>query len=512
MRPRAFDDDSVLFIFFFHGVFLRPSWKQSPIVSHVYSSRKVYTIFAWCFRCFQAGVLDRNIAALKFPLYNIVMEKITFRTRVKKAPRSPGVYYFSAGRKIVYIGKAENLRDRLCSYAHASNMHTPAKEKMLENSTGISWDVMPSAIEALIEEARLIKKHRPKFNVLLRDDKNYFFVAYTKELFPKIFVTHQRQTTTLTPTVSRFVGPFTDGRSLKSALYALRKIFPFCTCRETHRRPCARAEIGACLGVCCLSDKTASPYNDTVERKTRYKKHVRIVIDILSGKRASVLQKLERAMRNASVAQDFERAIAQRDQFFALQNIFAHRAPLVRDSELDNQKALCHLKILLKLRAYPERIEAYDISNFSGTNATGSMVVFIDGKPQKNAYRKFNIARAVPNDTGMMKELLMRRLRHREWPYPDLIIVDGGKGQLGAARLALASEKLSIPVAALAKREEELHLPARKAPYPLRRLPSPLLHFAQHIRNEAHRFAIAHHRRRRTRTLLGNSVAKRRFS
>lgn len=451
-----------------------------------------------------------DIAAFEFQLYNIVMKKITLKTRTKEAPRSPGVYYFSAGKKIIYIGKAENLRERLRSYAGSE--HTPAKKKMLENATGICWSVTTSAIEALIEEARLIKKHRPRFNVLLRDDKNYFFVACTKEPFPKFFLTHQRHTVKKTPAVSRFVGPFTDGRAVKSALRALRKIFPFCTCRETHRRPCARAEIGACLGVCCLSNNAASPYADAAERKMRHKKNAHAIIDILSGKRASVLKKLERAMHNASAAHDFERAIALRDQLSALQNIFAHRAPLLRDSKTDSQKALRHLKTLFRLGAYPERIEAYDISNLSGTSATGSMVVFIDGEPQKSAYRTFNIANAEPDDTGMIKELLTRRLRHREWPYPDLIIVDGGKGQLGAAQRALASKGVSIPVAALAKREEELYLPARKAPYPLRRLPPPLLHFAQRIRNEAHRFAIVHHRKRRKRTLLGNSAKKRQHS
>lgn len=425
------------------------------------------------------------------------------REKIKKAPQTPGVYYFCRKRAPLYVGKAQNLRARLLSYF--SGTLAPIKKKMVAQTTDIAWKELSSPIAALIEEARMIKRHQPRFNVLLRDDKNYFFAAITKEAYPRIFITHQTKTRKLKQPVFVLIGPFTDGNALKSVLRMLRRIFPFCTCTQTHQRMCARAEIGLCPGVCCVDEKiTREIFGNWRERQAQYKRNIRAIRNILSGKHVALLSRLKREMVWASKKEQFEKAIMLRSKIAALQNIFAHRAPLARDIEADRQKALFQLKTLLKLPSPPQRIEAYDISHTSGKEAAGSLVVFVDGLPGREAYRRFRVRAAGPDDTAMMQEVLTRRFRHNEWPTPDLIIVDGGKPQLGAALAALHKSGKRIPIAALAKREEELYIPGRRNPFALKTLPPSLLHLAQHIRDEAHRFAISYHKLRRKKSLLEN--------
>ena len=427
-------------------------------------------------------------------------------------PKSPGVYFFREKKKIIYVGKAQNLKIRLASYFNGRSPDT-RKKQMTAQAGSLTWQKTESDVEALILEAELIKKHRPKYNVLMRDDKQYLYVVFTREEFPKIIFTHQ-------PTKNQtHIGPFTDAWAVRYILKSLRRAFPYCTCKEIHKRRCQMAEIGRCLGVCCL-DKSKFEAAEYSGLKKTYQKNIRYIKNILSGKHNRVRSVLEKEMKKASYRQNYEMAGQILNQIQALENIFKHRFIIKRDDIIYKNKGLEYLRNLLDLKKPPKRIEAYDISNIQGKFAVGSMVVFTEGQPDKNEYRKFRIRMPnQPNDTAMIREILTRRLNHPEWPLPDVILIDGGKPQLNAAlaifrhrppsRKASAEHSKSedIKVIALAKREEELYLPAQ-AGLPdgkiikLKNGPPSLLHLSQHLRNEAHRFAITYHRKRRSAKYL----------
>ncbi|MBI2023854.1 GIY-YIG nuclease family protein [Candidatus Giovannonibacteria bacterium] len=413
------------------------------------------------------------------------------RSDFKKAPSGAGIYFFRDSRgRIIYVGKAQNLKLRLLSYADFGRAEI-RKHKMLKEAMTIEWHELSSDIEALIEEAIAIKQHRPRYNIVFRDDKQYFFVGFSRGRFPRIILTHQR--------IKEFdlIGPFTDGGSLKSVLGSLRRIFPYCICKEKHKRPCVRSEIGRCLEICCLKNP---PEND--QREKIYKKNIRAIKNVLRGKRQDVLKSLEREMKEFSKKQNFEEAKKRHDQIHALENIFRHRHIIRRELNPERAKALLLAKDILGLPDIPIRIEGYDISNLQGTNAVGSMVVFEEGEPKKSDYRLFKIRlKNTPDDTAMHREVLSRRLKHEEWPLPDLILIDGGLGQWNATKKVLNNFELNTPLASLAKKEEELWLGKNKK-IQLKKMPVSLLHLFQHIRNESHRFAINFHRNSRSKNLF----------
>ena len=437
-------------------------------------------------------------------------------------PQNAGVYFFKNSRgKILYIGKAANLRARL-------------RSRILPKETeSISWEVLGSEVEALIREAELIKKYRPKYNVLMRDDKQYFYVGFTHstssgqaEKFPKIFVTHQRNRE------ADYIGPFTEGGALRSVLKTLRHAFPYCTCKKPHKNLCLNTRIGRCLGHCCVAQKVPREnfaQRDGVSKAIRqqanmrvleqdlsalgkYQKNIRAIKQILSGKNKSLVRRLKKEMHKLSDAKKYEEAGKARNQIYALEKIFAHRGVIKQDLPTESAKALRALESILKIGEI-KRIEAYDVANIQGKFAYGSMAVFIDGKPTKENYRLFKI-RSVrsSNDPAMLKEVIFRRLKHREWPYPQVIIVDGGKPQLSAAKAALNPSKSplrkgrKLKIIALTKNKkhigDHIFIEKQRNPIALERLPEPLKNLILHLDSEAHRFAISHYRKLHRKSLL----------
>jgi excinuclease ABC subunit C len=433
-------------------------------------------------------------------------------TELRKAPQKAGVYFFKKGNTILYIGKAANLRARLSSYARLADLDG-AKRAMVKAAASLLWEETANDIEALIREAMLIKRHRPQYNIMLRDDKNYVFVGFTKEKYPRIFTTHQpfagaqNQKSKIKNQID-YIGPFTSGLALKTTLRLLRKIFPYCTCKRPHKRACQYAQLGLCLGFCC--SKLSKSFLQTTDVKSdvlAYRKNIRAIKDVLRGKRISVAHALKKELAQHAKKREYEKAAAVRDQLAALERIFAHRPFLRNDIEMEHEKGLRLLTTVAKLSSLPRRIEAYDISHHKGKESVGSMVVFEDGVPAKSQYRKFKIRQVTGiNDPAMIQEILMRRVRHTEWPMPDFMLIDGGKPQLHAALASLRSinspfshgknkSYTYVTIAALAKREEELYF-SNKPPIALKTMPPPLLHLLQHLRNEAHRFAITFSRSR----------------
>src|SRR3989338_5253242 len=396
----------------------------------------------------------------------------------KKIPINPGVYTFrSRGGIPLYIGKASNLRKRLVSYWRR-NVSDKIK-MMLAEATKVDWIETGSEIDALIKEAELIKAYITKYNILMRDDKNYFCVGITKEKFPRIFITHQPFASAQRQKIKEYIGPFTSGAALKSTLRLLRSVFPYCTCTEVHKRPCLNSEIGHCPGYCCfqpaqssniLHPPTQAENVGTLEVNGKeYRKNIRGIIAVLCGRKKKLLAGLKREMREASKRREFEKAAKVRDQVLGLENIAGHS--VLTNRELmqrphDWSKIQKNLEIILGIKV--SRAEGYDISNISGTEATGSMVVFTEGRPDKDQYRKFKIGTvAEPNDIAMHKEVIKRRLQHPEWKFPDLMLIDGGKAQLNAALSVVKSSGLRIKVASLAKREEELYIEGKNLPIKL---------------------------------------------
>ncbi len=427
-------------------------------------------------------------------------------------PEASGVYLFKdISGKIVYVGKAVNLKARAKSY-FVKNPLSGIKSLMISEIAKIDHQATDTEIDALILESQLIKKHRPKYNVTLKDDKNYFYVAFTDDEFPKLFITHQpskeksEKRKVKSGQKNIVLGPYTDGQALKSTLKYLRKIFPYCTCKSDHKNKCLKTHIGLCVGICCAKDKSKFSSDD----KKTYKKNINSLVAILSGRKTSILKSMGKEMRIATRNEDFEKAAKIRDQANGLSNVFEHRVfrnfePLRRDA-INVVKIKSGLSELFGKEI--QRVEFYDVSNIQGELATASMVVFDGQAINKKEYRKFKIKTVLgADDPRMMEEVLMRRFKHsvlsseEKWPMPDLVIVDGGITQLGAAMKVLSVYGLKdVRVASLAKKEERLFLSPINTVL-LSGLPSDLGLFIRNLRDEAHRLAIGYHKKLRHKKL-----------
>jgi len=414
------------------------------------------------------------------------MEKVEIISinKIENLPKTSGVYLFytkSLNPKPyaltpIYIGKAINIKSRVKNHfsqpSYRDNLFIDKVDKIGFINTN-------SEIEALILEANLIKKYQPKYNVIWKDDKNYFYVAIAQnnQKIPYIFITHQLQTTNYKlPT--KYIGPFVEGQALKKTLRFLRKAFPYYTSARHPKIKCTYCHLDLCPG----------PQLNLPE----YKKNIKKLILILQGKRSAVIKSLRKEMKIASRASQFEEAGKIRDRIFALQQIMNH-THILENSKLEVQNP--------KLKG---RIECYDVSNIQGKLATGSMVVFINGRPDKSQYKKFKIKmKNEPNDIAMLKEVLQRRFAHPEWPYPNAILIDGGKAQLNIAIKVREQFHRIVPlVMSIAKGKQELYIEGRKNPIPLKQLPQEIYNLVKQLDDEAHRFAITYHKKLRKKNLL----------
>ncbi|MDP2872293.1 MAG: excinuclease ABC subunit UvrC [Bacillota bacterium] len=547
--------------------------------------------------------------------------------KLELLPDAPGVYLFhDAAGKPLYVGKARSLRQRVRSYFAPSRDLGPRKENMVAQVQDVDYIVTATPVEALILEANLIKRHHPKYNITLRDDKQYPYVRVgLGEDYPGVTLVRARGADD-----ARYFGPYTQSRALRGTLQALRRVFPYRTCRRVQERPraCLDHFIGRCLAP-CLGRVTPEEYGEMISR----------LILFLSGRGDEVSEQLEQRMRTAAGELAFESAAAYRDQLRAFGSILAgqkiessslvdrdvvavatdpveacaqvfffRRGKLVgresfplrgaepgreaeamsafltqfysvaaetprevllstdvedrglveawltglrgrkvslavprrgegarlmemalrnaglaleerrrrRGSEDETVQAdLIALADALGLEDYPQRIECYDVSNISGRDPAASMVVFEGGKPRKEDYRHFRLRTAGPDDYAMMREVLHRRLRHRRTGtqgasteadsfdvLPDLIIVDGGRGHVQVASEVLQDEGLgTIAVFGLAK-EQEILYPPGGAPPVVMPAGSGALFTLMRLRDEAHRFALAYHRKLRARRSL----------
>src|SRR3989304_2547472 len=351
------------------------------------------------------------------------MDKDKLISKIQKFPDNPGVYIMrDSKRKPLYIGKASSLRHRVLSYFQRSQ--ELRIEQMLNQLKNIEVKETDSIIEALFLENELIKKYQPKYNLKLKDDKTFLGIFITKEDWPKIV---PARTTQKLP-ADEFYGPFPSADEVRDALQIIRKIFPFrVSCQPLSGKVCFEYHLGMCPGVCAGKISQED-----------YQKTIRQIKSFLKGRKREVIRDLEKEMRLAARKLEFEKASRLRDRTFALKHI--QDVALITEENLKNPQDV------------PGRIEAYDVSNISGAFVTGSLVVFSAGLIDKNEYRKFKDKKVKgADDVSSLKEILNRRLNHSEWAMPDLILIDGGKGQVNGAREVLAGRRLNIPVVGIAK-------------------------------------------------------------
>ena len=362
--------------------------------------------------------------------------------KLKTLPRTPGVYFHkSASGEIIYVGKAAVLKNRVRQYFQDSRGRDNKTMALVAEIADTDWIETESEVDALFLESEMVKRYMPRYNVLLRDDKSQMYVRIDmKSEWPTVSFTRNPA-----DDGAEYVGPFYNGFALKKALRYLRRVFPYLTRR---RRP-GQSKLDEDLGLSPrLSDGTEL-----------YKANLRKLISYIKGNRKAIAAELERDMKTAARLHDFERAADLRNKLSAMREL--QRRVCFGDKEfldISKDKALADLAKLLGLNDIPVRIEGYDISHMSGRQVVASMVVFTNGASDRAEYRKFKVSEK-NDDTGNIYQTIFRRLSERHlksWGRPDLLLIDGGKGQLAAAIRARDERGVTVPVVSIAKREEEL--------------------------------------------------------
>jgi len=514
---------------------------------------------------------------------------------LSKVPENPGCYLYKDSKgNIIYVGKAKNLKKRVSQYFD-SRQKDPKTQALLTHIDSVDFIITKNEVEALILENNLIKKNHPKYNIDLKDSKNYAYIKITSEEFPRLLIARKKDDD------SEYFGPFTSAEKRDSILQTLTRTFKIRTCKKMPKKACLRYHINLCDAP-CINNITKEEYN----------KNIRLVKSILSGKTKEIIEEIKEEIKIESKKQNFEKAIELRDKIESLEylkerqnmqrikeynediinylikddkvylllfkiykgtleNKEEYEFPLNYEPEFleqfltqyysenpipkeiiipnpvgesikvylkkkankkisiivptkgekkelldlvlknieiiffENINKLIELKEKLNLEKIPEVIECFDISHLSGTNQVGSMVQFRKGKPDKSNYRRFKIKTVDQiDDFASIKEIVFRRyyrIKKENSSPPDLIVIDGGKGQLSSALESLEELNLKIPIISLAKEFEEIYMPGESNPLRLNHK-DPALQILQQIRDEAHRFAITYNRLLRKKDLL----------
>lgn len=395
---------------------------------------------------------------------------------------SPGVYFFrDKTGKILYIGKAVNLKRRVSSYFQKRHID-PRIEELAGKIIKIDYQKTDSVVEALILESNLVGKYQPKYNIKLKDDKSFANILITDEKYPRVLII--RPTDREKIKARRIFGPYTSKLEAQMAIDMIVKIFG----HDGRNR-----DTSSLYRSYYIKGYASGKIGDI--SKADYRKIIDNIKLFLQGKKRNIIKRLKKEMSSEAKNMNFEIAAEKRNQIFALGHI--QDVAFIKDKDILSKSFV----------KFPTRAEAYDISNISGDLAVGSMVVFSSGKSNKNEYRKFKIKTVQgANDIAMLREVFERRFRHSEWPKPDLVIIDGGQGQKNVAQIVLKKYKPDIPIAAIAKgpdrKGEKLFFSAPKGYI------FPDVGFIKKMRDEAHRFAINYHRSlRRLKRIKKNGIS-----
>ena len=442
----------------------------------------------------------------------IVPGVMTPGEKIKQFPTGPGVYLMKDGQgRVLYVGKAKNLRNRTSHYFTKAAADDPRTADLIPLIMDVDFLPAESEVEALLLEARLIKDIQPRFNVELKDDKTFPYLQIRmREEFPRVEFTRSPRRKGV-----KLYGPFTSAKSLRAAIQVLQRIFQFRTCgldiasdeaRWRWFRPCILASIHQCTAPCNLRVS-----------KEDYRKQIRSLRMVLEGKKSRLLREMNKEMMEASTAMQFEKAGRLRDEIKALQNL-SLRGKVDQDVQpevfqIEPKKGMAGLRKILGLAQTPRTIEGVDIAHLGGQETVASLVSFIDGLPFKPGYRRYRI-RSVEgiDDFASIREVISRRFRdasrkgsyENEQAFPDVLLIDGGKGQLNAALEVFRFIGREPPaLLSLAKRDEEIFRPGESEPLKLSRH-SAALRLLQYVRDEAHRFAQHYHKILRKKKLEGD--------
>jgi excinuclease ABC subunit C len=424
--------------------------------------------------------------------------------KVKTFPAAPGVYLMKDDKdSVIYVGKAKSLRSRASHYFTKEAAENDRTRELVKHIADIDYIPTDTEVDALLTEARLVKDIQPRFNIDLKDDKSFPYLQIrTREEFPRVEFTRVPRRKGV-----RLYGPFTSARSLRAAIQVLQRVFQFRTCTLDIRsdddswrwfRPCILHSIRQCTAPC----------NFRISRED-YRRSIRKLILVLEGKKKRLIREMEEQMREASAALQFEKAARIRDEIDVLGKLEL-RGEATEDVQphvfpIDPKKGLAGLKKVLGLAKVPRTIEGVDIAHLGGQDTVASLVSFLDGLPFKGGYRRFKIKTVEGvDDFASMREVITRRfkrLHDEDASFPDVLLIDGGKGQLNAALNAFRVLGVEPPtVISLAKQEEEIYRPGEAEPLKLSRH-SAALRLLQYVRDESHRFAQHYHHILRRRKL-----------
>lgn len=374
---------------------------------------------------------------------------------VKKLPDNPGVYMFKDGKGVIlYVGRTVSLRKRVLNYFQ-KNLDSRI-EKMVGKAKKIEHIKTETLLDAIILEANLIKKYWPKYNVKDRDNRSFVYLVFPDSDYPEPIILRKRELDKY-PNSAQIFGPYQSSSLLLAALRIIRRIFPYSTCKPFSGKPCFDYQIGQCPGLCI----------GKVSRE-EYQKNIKNICLLLSGEKKMLMKNLKK------------------------ENVFAAKALRhIQDVSLITKETI--------VSAFGEgRIEGYDISHLTGRETYGSMVVFKNGKPDKNSYRIFKIKEAPKSDDlRALEEVLIRRFKHKEWPFPDLIMIDGGKPQIDFVSKFFKKNHINIPYVGISKfSNDKLVFPA-KTKKSIKELTESIKKLLLSVRDEAHRFSLKSSRKRR---------------
>jgi len=408
------------------------------------------------------------------------------KNKIINLSEAPGVYIFkdSQGR-IIYIGKAKSLKKRVQSY-----FGRPLSDKnqiMVSKISDLEYMITPTEAQAQILEASLVRDKQPPYNVSLKDDKSFPLIRITKEEFPVVSI--YRRKSQKKEDKALYFGPYTNVKLLRQALKMIRKIFGFRSCRKMPRQACLYYRLKLCPAP-CVKKISVSEYKEIINQIQLF----------LESRYEELVSNLAHKMKEASHEKRFEEAAKIRDQINALAAIGQG------ETRFNNQPESEDLRKLLRLGKLPERIEAFDISNILGREATGSMVSFYRGWPDKNNYRRFCIKTVKKiDDYKMLSEVIQRRytrLIKEKLSLPDLVLIDGGRAHLLTAERELKRLGIQIPLVSIAKEKENLYIINKTVPIKLKS-DTLALNLIRRIRNEAHRFAVSYHHVLRRKKIIG---------
>lgn len=430
------------------------------------------------------------------------------RKSLNQFPSKTGIYIFKQKKQPLYVGKSVNIKARLIS--HYENAQFGGKEKsIIDLSDKIDFILTDSEFKALLLESELIQKYRPKYNSRWKDNKSYLYIEITGEEYPKIFLA--RKTEIDTNSKNLYYGPFSSVKTVESLLRSIRKIFPYCGQKKIGIAPCFYSKIGLCKP--CPNDITHLRQNYSgqgglrIKLKKQYRKNIREIIKTLEGKTDSVVKDLTNKLKLLINEEKYEEALVLRNKLHSFSNLINNQGFYSEEGQYNRSAEMLN-NLFELLKKYIDisklhRIEAYDMSDLTQKDATGSMVVFIDGQSDKSQYRKFKIkSKFSVSDTKRFEEVITRRFKNK-WDEPDLIIVDGGRPQVMTVKTILAKLNKKIPIVGIAKNPDRLVILENHILKTLRlSLNSLGFNLVRAIRDESHRFARKYHLELRGRKMV----------